>query len=260
MTPPQTQIVLDTAVIALGLGLSLLSLARRSIPFAHRAGVAVAVLVLAAWSLRFWSAGHFPIFGAYESALSLACFGGLALWLVGLRSRQPLAWLFPAMAALLLLHGGLYSREIWALTISERGFWVHLHAIFAFAAFALGMCLVSASILVFRGYRPPLRPILLGFAALYALNIVSGSYYRFLLFGVPWSFDPIEAINLACFLAFTTLIHMVSFRRWSPKKTAAWSIVCFVFLVLAYRLILVFPSWSSYHILDIGIRTHIMPD
>jgi len=259
MTLDTIQIALDGLVIGAGVVLTLVSLARRSVVLAHRSGQFVAVLAIAAWALRFWHSGHLPIFGAYESALSLACFGAVILWLVGLRSGEPLLSLFPAAAALLLLHGSRYSREISALTISERGVWVHLHAIFAFCAFGLGLAIVTAAFLVYRGRRPPMKRILLGFVTLYALNIMTGSYYRFLLFGSPWSWDPIEAMNLACFLAFTTLVHMVSFRQWSLKRTAGWSIVCFVLLVLAYRLILVFPGWSSYHILDIGLRSHIVP-
>jgi ABC-type transport system involved in cytochrome c biogenesis permease subunit len=259
MNLQELQLVLDTATISVSILVTLLSLGRRSIDMAQRGGAVVLFPVAAAWVLRFAITGHFPIFGAYESALSLVFFTGITLWLGGRISKQPLLCLYSPIVAGMLIHGSRYSREIWALTISERGFWVHLHAIFAFVAFGLAMCLLSASFLVLLGRNAPMKKITLILVTFYALNIISGSFYRFLLFGTAWSFDPIEAMNLACFLALTTLIHLMSFTRLPAKKAAAWSIVCVVLFVLAYRLILVFPGWSSYHILDIGLRSHIVP-
>jgi ABC-type transport system involved in cytochrome c biogenesis permease subunit len=259
MTPPDWLLAAYLLLVWLALLLTLISLVLRSLSLAHRAGGILAGLVLLVWLLRFWKAQHLPMFGAYESALSLVCCSGLVMLLYSRRQQQPLLFLYPPATTLLLYHGSCYSSDIWALTISERGFWVHLHALAAFAAFAVALCLAAAAVLVLRGRQLPLQNLLLPFMLLYALTIISGSFYRFLLFGRAWSFDPIESMNLACFLAFTTLVHMAMTRQWPAPRTAAWSLFCLLLLILAYRLILIFPAWSSYHILDIELRSHIIP-
>jgi ABC-type transport system involved in cytochrome c biogenesis permease subunit len=261
MTPPDWLLAAYELLIWTALVLSLVGLVLRSLTVAHRCGMVLTALVLAVWLLRFWKARHLPMFGAYESALSLACFAGIVMLIYSFRQRQsnPFLFIYPPAVFLLLLHGSRYSAEIWALTISERGFWVHLHAIAAFAAFGVALCLAAASVLVLINRQLQLHGLLLNFMLLYTLTIVSGSFYRFLLFGDAWSFDPMESMNLACFLAFTTLLHLTISRQWPARKTAGWSLFCLLLLVLAYRLILVFPAWSSYHILDIDLRSHIIP-
>jgi len=253
------QFVFDMCAITMATILTFIIIIRKSVGLAQYGGVVMLFPVTTAWAFRISTTGHLPIFGAYESAMSLAFFAGITLWFASRFYKRALLCLYPPIVAFLFLHGSQYSQEIWALTISERGFWVHLHAIFAFVAFGLAMCLLSAAFLVLIGRDAPLKKITLILIAFYALNIISGSFYRFLLFGSAWSFDPIEAMNLACFFALTTLIHLMSFTRLDEKKAAAWSIVCVVLLVLAYRLILIFPGWSSYHILDIALRSHIIP-
>jgi ABC-type transport system involved in cytochrome c biogenesis permease subunit len=260
MTPPDWLLAAYELLIWTALVLSLVGFALRSLTVVHRSGVVLALLVSVVWLLRFWKARHLPMFGAYESALSLACFAGIVMLIYSYRQRQsPFLFLYPPAVFMLLLHGSRYSPDIWALTISERGFWVHLHAIAAFAAFGVALCLAAASVLVLAKREQQLHGLLLTFMLLYTLTITSGSFYRFLLFGDAWSFDPMESMNLACFLAFTTLLHLTISRQWPGRKTAGWSLFCLLLLVLAYRLILVFPAWSSYHILDIDLRSHIIP-
>jgi hypothetical protein len=46
--------------------------------------------------------------------------------------------------------------------------------------------------------------------------------------------------------------------QWRGRRLAAWSLGLFVLLVVSYRLVVYFPSWSTYHIFDINLREHLM--
>ena len=87
--------------------------------------------------------------------------------------------------------------------------------------------------------------------------MASGSFYKFLLFGRAWSFDPIETLGLVAWVAYGGLLHMHVFAGWEGRRLAAWSFALFVILVVSYRGIVYFPSWSTYHIFDMDLRMHL---
>ena len=222
-------------------------------------------LALAAWGARWVAAGHMPIFGTWEGGLSLVAATLSAAAVARWHSGRRRVW-FPAclVAGLLLAHASAYSREIYALTISERSWVVDVHAIFAWAAFAA--LTVNAGWAVFvvltrredeRAGRGVVRTLSLGFA-LHTAMLASGSFYKFLLFGRAWSFDPIETLGFVAWVAYGTLLHMHLFAGWEGRRLAAWSLGLFVLLVVSYRGIVHFPAWSSYHILDMDLRMHLM--
>ena len=258
MTTPGWFIDLYQAAMISALILSIPSVLMYSNRWTNRVAVLIFGVVAVTWISRYAITGHFPMFGAYESALSLAFFSGTILLPASKLHQQSYLSFYPSIVAALLYHGKRYSSTIYALTISERGFWVHLHAIVAFVCFGLAVLLFLASVLVLLGNNAPIKKLLLFFYLLYTLTIITGSFYEFLLFGRVWSFDPIETMNLACFLGFTTLAHMISFQNWAPRRIASWSIFCSLLLVAAYRLILIFPPETTYHIFDIDLRIHLV--
>ncbi len=95
----------------------------------------------------------------------------------------------------------------------------------------------------------------LGFV-LHSAMLASGSLYKFLLFGRTWSFDPIETLGLVAWVAYGTLLHMQLLGGWSGRRLAGWCLALFVLLVISYRGIVYFPSWSTYHIFDVDLRFH----
>jgi len=216
---------------------------------------------VAVWIARWAVAGHIPLFGTYESALSLAvaalAAGALGRW----RWAGP-AGVWPVtcgVAAAILAHGSRYDPTVYALTISERSWWVDLHAVMAWAAF--GALLANAGLaarwLVLRRDDRALGISLsLGFM-LHTLMLVSGSFYKFLLFGRAWSFDPIETLALVAWVAYGTLLHMHLFAGWDGRRLARWCVGLFVLLVASYRGIVYFPAWSTYHIFDMDLRIHV---
>lgn len=219
------------------------------------------VVTLAVWIARWVQAGHFPLFGTYENALSVA----LALTLVGVVVDQRRALsTSPAMllvAALILAQGLQYDAMPYGLTISERSLVVDVHAVLAWLAFAVlaGAFAVALRVAFAREATvldaPMERLLAIGFV-LHTAMIVTGSFYKFLLFGKVWSWDPIETMALIAWLAYGTLLHMSLLAGWSGRRFARWTIGTFVVLVLSYRTIIYFPPMATYHVFDIGLKLH----
>jgi ABC-type transport system involved in cytochrome c biogenesis permease subunit len=97
----------------------------------------------------------------------------------------------------------------------------------------------------------------LGFV-LHSAMMASGSIYKFLLFGRAWSFDPIETLGLVAWVAYGSLLHMHLLSGWNGRRLAYWCVGLFVLLIVSYRVIVYFPSWSTYHIFDMDIRMHVV--
>jgi ABC-type transport system involved in cytochrome c biogenesis permease subunit len=227
-------------------------------------GLVCLAVGISAWIVRWVAAGHLPLFGTYESSLSLA----VATLVAGLLSRKFVTgpaglWSVACgMTAILVAHGLRYDMTVYALTISERSWVVDVHAVAAWAAFGvLVVNLGFAARLLFGGAheiadRGLVFSLSLGFV-LHTALMVSGSFYKFLLFGTVWSFDPIETMGLVTWMAYGTLLHMHLFVGWSGRRLARWCLGLFVVLLISYRGIVYFPAWSTYHILDMDLRMHL---
>ena len=229
-------------------------------------GLACVLWAIGVWAARWWTAGHLPLFGTFESSLSLAVSVLIAAVLISRRRYGRAAvWSFSCLvSAGLVAHGLFYDRSAYALTISERSWVVDAHSIIAWAAF--GVLTVSSGLAVYTlaGRRggatvEVLLPwtLSLGFL-LHTAMLASGSVYKFLLFGKAWSFDPIETLGFVAWIGYGTLLHMHLFARWEGRKLAQWSLGLFLVLLLSYRGIVYFPASSTYHIFDMDLRIHLM--
>jgi ABC-type transport system involved in cytochrome c biogenesis permease subunit len=226
---------------------------------------------LGVWSLRLKNAGHLPIFGTFESSLSLVV--TVLLVATVYRRFSPLAgtpWpLATGVAAALLAHGMRYDPTIYALTISERSWVVDVHSIVAWVAF--GVLTVNAAFALYlilprrsdesgeqiaASRRLLSTTLSLGFL-LHTGMLISGSFYKFLLFGKVWSFDPIETLAFVTWISYGTLLHLHLMAKWDGRRLAGWCLTVFVILVVSYRGIVYFPAWSTYHIFDMNLRTHL---
>ena len=232
-------------------------------------GYAIAVSVT--WALRYREAGHLPLFGTYESALSLAVATMLVavLWEVANRGRLRVTPIAALIVGALLGHGRGYDPTPYALTISERSWVVDIHAWVAWLAFGVLAVnsILALRVLLKRPASAPADPssrsglvfsLELGFL-LHTAMLASGSFYKFLLFGTAWSFDPIETLGFVAWVAYGTLLHMVLFAGWDGRRLAAWCFGLFFILVVSYRGIVYFPAWSTYHIFDMDLRIHLTP-
>lgn len=217
----------------------------------------------AAWGHRAWLAGHLPLFGTYESSLSIAFATLLATSALDLRRpRHPETWPFScAVAGLVLTHGARFDPAVYALTISERSWVVDVHAVLAWLAF--GGLAASAALGALRLVRRDdrvdgalSRALSWGFV-LHSGMMASGAFYKFLLFGSAWTFDPIETLGFVAWVAYGTLLHLHLMAGWSGRRLAAWSLALFAILVVSYRGIVYFPAWSTYHVFDMDLRIHL---
>jgi len=260
--------VVTICVIGMALGFaswwrpSSRSLARAAVG----SGLAGLVLSLITWGVRWWLAGHLPLFGTYESSLSLAVAVLVGAALVRPRHHDG-AGIWPVAcgaAAVLVAHGLRFDPTAFALTISERSWVVDIHAVLAWAAFAALTAnaafalrrLVRRSPSSREGDRLLTFSLSLGFM-LHSAMMASGSFYKFLLFGQVWSFDPVETLGFAAWIAYGTLLHMNLFAGWKGRKLAGWCLAVFVLLVVSYRGIVYFPAWSTYHMFDMDLRIHL---
>lgn len=223
---------------------------------------ASAAATLAVWIARWVEVEHFPLFGTYENALSTALIVTIVAALIDVRKR--LVVVSPAMllvAALLLAQGVQYDAMPYGLTISERSLVVDLHAVLAWLAFAvLAAAFAIAVRVAFSREATSLdaqmeRLLTIGFV-LHTAMLISGSFYKFLLFGKVWSWDPIETMALIAWLAYGTLLHMSLLAGWSGRRFARWTIGTFAILLISYRAIIYFPSFATYHVFDIGLKLH----
>jgi ABC-type transport system involved in cytochrome c biogenesis permease subunit len=224
------------------------------------------LVVLGLWVARCVEAGHLPLFGTFESSLSIAAAVLLVPTAFRFLDRVPAVATPGAclVAAAVLFHGRTFDPTPYALTISERSWVVDVHAVIAWGAF--GMLTANAGFAAWlflrRGDRPPasVRPLTGTLTAgflLHSAMLVSGSVYKFLLFGTAWSFDPIETLGFAAWISYGTLLHLHLFAGWRGRKLAGWCLAVFVLLLVSYRGIVWFPAWSTYHILDMDLRIHV---
>lgn len=232
-------------------------------------GYGLTVAAVAVWGLRWRTAGHLPLFGTYESALSLAV--AVLLAAAALRLATPWAQrIWPVacgVAAGLIAHGARFDPTVFPLTISERSWVVDVHAVVAWAAFGALAANVGLAIWILVGGTAAEAPeagpgrwlgrtLTVGFA-LHSAMLVTGSFYKFLLFGRAWSFDPIETLGLVAWLAYGTVLHLHLFAGWEGRRLAAWCLGLFLILLISYRGIVYFPAWSTYHIFDMDLRMHV---
>lgn len=240
------------ALIAMSLVCGAIALLR---PRASRiAAVVLATATLGVWIARIIEAGHLPLFGTYENALSIA----LATTMAGVWKPRA-AGVTSLVAALVLTQGLMFDRTPYALTISERSLVVDVHAFIAWAAFGVFAVAFALAlrVLVARDANVPLQRVLtIGFV-LHTAMIVSGSLYKFMLFGSVWTWDPIETMALIAWLAYGTLLHMPLLAGWSAQRLARWSLGTFAILVISYRAIIYFPSFATYHIFDLSVKLHL---
>ena len=229
-------------------------------------GFAALALSIVAWGARWRLVGHLPLFGTYESSLSLAVAVLLGAGLSWSRHRDG-AGIWPVAcgaSAALLAHGLRFDPTSYALTISERSWVVDVHALVAWAAFAALTANAAFAVrqLFDRSFSSPepdrrlSRSLSLGFV-LHSAMMVSGSVYKFLLFGRVWSFDPVETLGFAAWIAYGTLLHMHLFAGWDGRRLAGWCLAVFALLVVSYRGIVYFPAFSTYHIFDMNLRIHL---
>jgi ABC-type transport system involved in cytochrome c biogenesis permease subunit len=188
-------------------------------------------------------------------ALSIAA----ALMLRSGGSRPATRWdaaALLAFAPVTVAFGLLFSRAPYPLTISERSILVDVHVAFAWAAYALLLraCVTATRTLLGihadgdADDRVMLRATGLGFTMFTGLMIV-GAVYSFQLFTRFFSWEVVETLSVAAWLAYSVVLHQRLFFGWRGRRFA-WLVLATLPLLLA-----AYWTWSvfagTYHFFEI---------
>ncbi len=203
---------------------------------------------------RWIIAKHAPFVSSFETIYSAAWLAAFTFLIIQLFFKK-IESIGSIVLPLIFLTVGLAyinSMEIEPAVPATRSPWLIIHALFAELAFGCVLVAVAASIIYLvkerRGEvtgsfvdRFPEISILdqanyklmaIGFICL-AIMIVSGAIWADLLWGSYWSWDPVETWSLITWLIFGLYLHLRTTYNWKGKKAAYFTIVSFVFVVIA---------------------------
>jgi len=222
-------------------------------------------------AIRWYEAGHPPVFGTYEATLAASWFMVVATFLAVNRHRKS-DLLIPFMLFLALLHivyGLTFNTSHIPLTISEQSIWVDLHALFswlAYGAYCIAFVLSLFYLLKNRGMLTDNLPSLemldelifkymtLGFI-FHSTMFAFGAYYSSILYGKWLVWDPVTILWLISWLFYGLIIHLRLFYGWTRERMARLVIVGMVTILAGYWSLIYVP-WATYHIFDIDLKMH----
>jgi hypothetical protein len=149
VNPPAWQLIIYKGALVHGFIFTAYSLIRRNWNTAHKMGIVILFAwVYPAWTARTFVSGRFPILGAYESALSLAFFGGTVLFVLSLAKKNRLMAFFPMTVSLLLIYGIQFDKSIHPLAASGKNLWTYISAFSAYIAFGFMMAVFSYAVMI----------------------------------------------------------------------------------------------------------------
>ncbi|MFZ3072615.1 MAG: cytochrome c biogenesis protein CcsA [Thermodesulfobacteriota bacterium] len=225
--------------------------------------------------VRWYYAGHPPIFGTYEKTLSASF--TVALFSLIFDREGRFARFTATFAFATLLYGSLFDSGRKPLVISEQSLWVDFHVLFAWIAYGFYTLVFAAAIgiLIKKEVTPfskgglggikeetvdaasdwlMRKGLLYGFIG-QTVFFVIGSYYSARLHGRWWMWDTVEYLFVASWLMYAAALHGRILSGWSNKRTAAWVAAGFATAMVLYWGLIYFPH-ATYHIFDIEIKTH----
>lgn len=225
-------------------------------PLARWLAHAWAIGLVATWLLRVGEVGRPPVVGAYDSALLLAVAtaGAAVLWEHAGRRQVTLTPLAVLTAAAVMSHGRGFAPSPPAVAIPRWWWLVEVHAVVAAAAFAVlaVMSFFALRLVLGRGSPPRIvgswlvLSLGIGFG-LYSAMMVSGALCRWVVTGVPWSFDPVESFAMMIWFGCGALLCLHYGCGWPARRLAGWGLALFALVVLSYRGIAHLPAPWSFH-------------
>lgn len=250
------------AAVLAALALSIAGIVRSSLLAVGRwTAVAALALATAAVGVRWYVAGHPPIFGNFENSLALAwvaLFIAIVAGFVSPRLVNVWRWAVPwALAA--LLFGSRFRSEPVPLTISEQSLWVEVHVVLAWIGFVSLLGATSLAVVRLSGRAPLGLPdaeadsllgdlLMAGFCGLTGM-LATGSWYLFILFDSFWDWSVVETLSLVAWLGYAIVIHGRLFYRWHGRRLDVSVLLVLPVLIAAYFIWSVFPgTWHFFEI------------
>lgn len=226
---------------------------------------------LASAAIRWYQAGHPPVFGTYEATLAASWFMVVATFLAVSRHRK-IELLIPFMLLLALFHIGYgltFNTSHIPLTISEQSIWVDFHAFFswlAYGAYSIAFILSLFYLLKNREWFAEKLPafelldelifkyVIVGFI-FHSTMFALGSWYSSILYGNWLVWDPVTILWLISWLFYGLIIHLRLFYGWTKEKMARLVVMGMMTIVAGYWSLTYVP-WATYHIFDIDLKIH----
>lgn len=218
------------------------------------------VSVVAALSLRFFTAGRVPWASLYETAALLALILGLFLLAATLRREpRPLQVLLATLPVILLAFSAMAWEASSVLPVSLESKWLLIHVPVAITSYGLFACSAASSTayLYYQMNRPAEKA---GMARLDRLSIICvtaglvllaaaiimGSLWARAAWGSYWSWDPKETWSLITALIYG--LYLLLRRKGMKGEDAAYlsiiGILCVIFTYAGVSYII--PGLHSY--------------
>lgn len=224
-------------------------------------------------AIRWYEAGHPPVFGTYEATLMASWFIPLTA-LLAVRKHGNIDLIIPWTVVFALLHlayGFIFNTAHIPLTISEQSIWVDLHALSAWLAYGqFTIAAVLSGLLLYKGGEPEKGPaglpsvaildelilkyLVLGFI-FHTLMFALGSYYSSILYGKWWTWDPVDTLFMISWMIYGIIIHLRLFYGWKEITMACLVLIAMVTILAGYWSLVYIP-WATYHIFDIDLKLH----
>lgn len=219
-------------------------------------------LLTASAAMRWFAAGHPPMFGTYENTVTAALALAVTALAVDLRTRggriadagRAVAVWVPVQIA----YGAFFSTAAYPLTISERSLLVDVHVGFAWAAYALvalGSMVALGVVLPGRGGDDDadaavVRTAGLGFLMLTVMMAV-GAVYSWMLTADWYPWEMVGTLTAAAWLGYAAVLHARIMFGWRGRRLA-WAMLAVLPVTVA-----AFWVWSiyagTYHHFDIAV-------
>ncbi len=246
---------------------------RRPLVSAYRSVLVILLLLHGTFiALRWYSSAHPPILGSFEETLSASWM--LMLFMLVFDKRGKLVALTMPIVATIMLYGLRFDFSTRPYIITEKSLWIDFHVLFAWISYSFYTLSFAFAIKVllsktdkFNFLRGKLvygeedlsgselhRWLFYGFTA-QAIMFALGSYHSSLLNGLWWTWDPVEFLAVASWLAYSVPLHGLKILSWNMVYVARSVVVAFVVTVVLYWGLVYFPG-TTFHIFDISIKTH----
>ena len=215
------------------------------------------VLHTAAIVARYMAQGHLPWSGDYENGLAGGwCIIAATLYVAWRHKPLQIFGVGTVPLALLLMGFGVMREPaLGPMAASLKSFWLYIHVFFAWLAFgAYALAMAGGVLYLLKGRndareaknpiyeRVPsferldelmFRYVIFGFIT-DAVMIAAGSIWAKDLWGLYWSWDPVETWSLVTWLIYGISIHLRLTFGWKGKRQAWLAIVAIVAMIITF--------------------------
>jgi cytochrome c-type biogenesis protein CcsB len=217
-----------------------------------------------AWVVRSFQAGHLPLTGMYEFAITLSWAIVLGYLIFQIWFRVEMVGAFVAMVAFaMIVVASMFPKEIERqLVPALQSYWLQIHV--SMAALGEGIFAVAfASSVLYLLRKGPLRKakgfpslevldeltykaIIIGYPLFTLGALFAGAVWAQRAWGSFWSWDPKEMSSLIVWLVYSAYLHARFTRGWTGTRAAILSVVGFLLTILTFLSNMVLGGLHTY--------------